>query len=121
MTAEAAQEGVAPERVAELLERGEVELVDVRTPEEWEAARIPGARHIPFDELAARSGEIDRSRSVVLYCRLGGRSSAATQAFRASGWETDSMEGGIVEWAERGLPVEPEGGEIRHPSGIPPE
>ena len=112
-------EGVEPERVAELVDRGEAELVDVRTPEEYEAGRIAGARHIPFDELASRSAEIDSERDLVLYCRGGGRSASAAEAIVASGRPAQSMAGGIEHWVERGLPIEPIEGNIVHASGLP--
>jgi rhodanese-related sulfurtransferase len=111
-------EAVAPSRVRELGE--EVELVDVRLDEEWEAARIPGAKHIPLDSLSARAAEIDRSKPVVLYCRSGDRSGGAADALAASGWDVESMDGGIEAWVENGLPVEPEDGEVIAPSGLPP-
>jgi len=113
------EQEIDPTRVAELAASGEAELVDVRTPNEHEAGRIAGARHIPFDELTARAEEIDRSRPVVLFCRAGGRSGAAAQAFAASGWEAHSMAGGIERWVEQGLPIEPEGGHVARPSGLP--
>ena len=109
---------VPPARVREL--GAEVELVDVRLDEEWDASRIPGAMHIPLDSLSARAEEIDRSKPVVLYCRSGDRSGGAADALAASGWDVTSMEGGIVAWAEQDLPVEPEGGEVVAPSGLPP-
>lgn len=103
---------VAPSRVAELVERGEVQLVDVRESYEWEAGRIPGARHIELERLAARAGEIDRARPVVFQCRLGARSAMATAAFRAAGWDAYNLTGGIQAWADAGLPLEPAGGRV---------
>jgi hydroxyacylglutathione hydrolase/adenylyltransferase/sulfurtransferase len=104
-----------PEQVRERLERGEVELVDVREQYEWDAGRIAGARHIELERLAGRAGEIPRDRPVVFQCRLGARSAMATQAFRAAGWDAYNMAGGIALWAERGLPLEPDGGHVaRH-------
>jgi rhodanese-related sulfurtransferase len=111
-------EQLAPEDVKERL--GEVELVDVRLEDEWEAGHIAGAAHIPLDSLSARADEIDRSKPVVLYCRSGDRSGGAADAMAASGWDVQSMEGGLVAWVERGLPIEPEGGEVIAPSGLPP-
>ncbi len=110
---------VEPERVAELMSSGEVHVIDVRTDAEWEAGRIGGAEHVPFDELTARSETLDKSRPVVFYCRSGGRSAAAAQAFAASGWEAHSMTGGLAEWAARGLPLDPEDGRVKPPSGLP--
>ncbi len=96
----------------------DVQLVDVRTPEERDAGRIPtDTAHIPFDELAARAPELDAERPIVFYCRSGDRSAAAADAFAASGYDAQSLAGGIVAWDESGRPVE---GEIGHPSGLPP-
>lgn len=110
---------VEPDRVADLAARGEAQLVDVRTADEYAAGHVTGARHIPFEELTARVAELDRSRPLVLYCRSGERSQAATQAFSASGWEARSMAGGLLEWAERGHPLEPEDGHVKPMSGLP--
>ena len=110
---------VEPERVAELMSSGHAQVVDVRTDAEFEAGRIGGAEHVPFDELPARLETFDRSRPVVFYCRSGDRSAAAAPAFAASGWEAHTMAGGLVGWAERGLPLEPENGHVKPPSGLP--
>ena len=101
-----------PEEVRDRLERGEIELIDVREPYEWEAGRIAGAKHIELERLAGRADEIPRDRPVVFQCRLGARSGMATQAFRAAGWDAFNMDGGIRLWVERGLPIEPEGGHV---------
>ena len=101
-----------PEQVSERLERGEIELVDVREQYEWDAGRIAGARHIELERLAGRAGEVPRDRPVVFQCRLGARSAMATQAFRAAGWDAYNMEGGLLLWVERGLPIEPAGGVV---------
>lgn len=91
-------------------ERPDVQLVDVREPHEHEAGAIAGSIHIPLGELTQRAGELDQSRPVVFYCRSGGRSAMATEAFRASGWDARNMTGGILEWVERGLPLsDPDG------------
>lgn len=103
---------LAADRVAELLERGEVQLIDVREPYEWEAGRIAGARHIELERLAARAGQIDRGTPVVFQCRLGARSAMATAAFRAAGWDAYNLTGGIQAWVDAGLPLEPADGQV---------
>jgi rhodanese-related sulfurtransferase len=104
--------------VAGLDAAGDVQLVDVRTPEEREAGRIPDdSAHIPFDELQARVAELATDRPIVFYCRSGDRSAIAADAFAASGFDASSLAGGIVAWEEAGRPVE---GEIGHQSGLPP-
>jgi hydroxyacylglutathione hydrolase/adenylyltransferase/sulfurtransferase len=106
------QHELQPEEVQELLQRGEIELIDVREPYEWEAGRIAGARHIELERLAGRSDEIPRERRVVFQCRLGARSAMATQAFRAAGWDAYNLDGGILKWVQQGLPLEPDGGHV---------
>ena len=106
------QEDVPPDRVAELHSRGEIDLVDVREPYEHEAGRIAGARHIEFARLSQEAGSLDAERPVVFYCRSGGRSAVATQAFRASGFQAFNMSGGLLAWEKQGLPLEPDGGSV---------
>jgi rhodanese-related sulfurtransferase len=92
-----------------LIEEG-AQLVDVRAEHEWEAGRIAGAVHLPLAELAERTGELDPQRPVVLYCRGGNRSTMATDALAAAGFDAAKLTEGIVGWEEAGLPLEPEGG-----------
>ena len=113
-------EELPPDRVNELVSSGQAQLVDVRTDEEWEAGRIPDARHIPLDRLAQTAETLERDRPVVFYCHVGERSRAAAEAFAASDWEAISLAGGIAAWADQGLPVEPQDGAVERPTGLPP-
>jgi len=97
---------------AEKLVGDGAQLVDVRAEHEWEMGRIEGATHLPLAELAERVGEINRDRPVVLYCRGGNRSTMAAQALAAEGFDAVKLSEGIVGWAEAGLPLEPEGGQV---------
>ena len=106
------QEDISPERAAELHAAGEVQLVDVRELYEHEAGHVSGAEHIEFVQLSNRVDSINRDRPVVFYCRSGGRSAIATQAFRASGYDARNMTGGLLAWAEKALPIEPDGGSV---------
>jgi rhodanese-related sulfurtransferase len=106
------QEDLTPERARELAERGEVRLVDVREAREWDNGRIAGAEHVEMDQLVDRAHALSEDPPVVFYCRTGGRSAVATQAFRASGITAYNMAGGLVAWVESGLPIEPEDGSI---------
>ena len=101
-----------PERVAELVDRGGVALIDVREPHEWEAGRLSGARHIPIERVSSEAATIDRDRTVVFYCRSGNRSEMVADAFCEDGYDAYNMAGGISAWAERGLPLEPEDGHV---------
>jgi rhodanese-related sulfurtransferase len=102
-----------PARVAELLESGGAELIDVREPDEWEAGHVEGTRHVVLTELPARVEEIDRERPVIFGCRSGNRSRMAAEAFRESGYEAYNMAGGLTAWAEQGLPLDPPDGRVK--------
>jgi rhodanese-related sulfurtransferase len=103
---------IEPERVAERLARGEIELVDVREPYEHDAGRVAGARHIELERLAANADTLPRDRTIVFMCRVGARSGLAASAFRSAGWDALNMVGGIEAWHARGLPLEPEDGYV---------
>ncbi len=102
----------SPQQVAELLDDPQIQLIDVRQPEEHEAGRIAGDRLIVLTELAAQAGSIDRERPVIFYCRTGARSAMATDAFRGAGFDAHNLAGGLVQWQAAGLPLEPDGGYV---------
>ena len=102
---------VSREEAQKLIDGG-AQLVDVRADHEWEMGRIEGATHLPLAELSERVGEIDKDRPVVLYCRGGNRSTMAAEALAAEGYGAMKLSEGIVGWAEAGLPLAPEGGQV---------
>ncbi len=101
-----------PREVAQLLEDGDIQLIDVRQPEEHEAGRIAGDRLIELASLAAEVDSIDRARTVVFYCRSGSRSAMATEAFRGAGFDAHNMVGGLLDWQAAGLPLDPPDGYV---------
>jgi rhodanese-related sulfurtransferase len=94
------------------LDDGSVTLVDVREQYEWDEGRIPGAVHIAMGDLGARLGELDRDATIVVNCRVGGRSGMAAQALREAGYDAWSLRGGILAWDRAGEPLVPEGGTV---------
>ncbi|HEX6687172.1 MAG TPA: rhodanese-like domain-containing protein [Solirubrobacterales bacterium] len=108
--AEEAKE-VSREEAQKLIEDG-AQLIDVRADHEWEVGHIAGATHLPLAELAERTGEIDRERPVVLYCRGGTRSTMATDALADAGFDAAKLSEGIVGWSAADLPLEPEDGYV---------
>jgi rhodanese-related sulfurtransferase len=103
---------LAPEKLAEMLEAGQVDLIDVRRPHEWEAGRIPGARHVEVNDLPAEAEGLDREQAIVLYCRSGSRSQLASEALAEGGFDAHALAGGISAWAEQGRSLEPEEGYV---------
>ncbi len=84
-------------------------VIDVRTPEEFAAGHIPGARNIPFDQVAQRISEIDAPHGVALYCMVGPRARKGESALLSAGYSSVlHLEGGLAAWQAAGLPVERE-------------
>ena len=101
-----------PHEVADLLQGGEVQLIDVRQPEEHDAGRIAGDRLIELSRLATEVDSLDQTRPIVFYCRSGSRSAMATEAFRGAGYDAHNMAGGLLDWQAAGLPLEPDDGYV---------
>jgi rhodanese-related sulfurtransferase len=101
--------------VAELHERGDVQLIDVRQRHEYDAGHIPGGRLIELADLSSQAATIDRDRPVVVYCRSGGRSAMATEALQQAGYDAHNMVGGMIDWAAHGLPMDPDDGYVAEP------
>lgn len=102
---------VSREEARQMIDEG-AQLVDVRADHEWEAGHIGGAKHVPLPELPQRTGEIDKDRPVVVYCRGGNRSSMATAALNDAGFDAVKLSEGIVGWSGEDLPLEPEDGYV---------
>ena len=101
-----------PREAAAMLERGDVQLIDVREGYEHEAGRIAGDRLIELGRLTESVETIDRGRPVIFYCRSGSRSAMATEAFRGAGFDAHNLAGGLLEWQAAGLPLEPADGHV---------
>jgi NADPH-dependent 2,4-dienoyl-CoA reductase/sulfur reductase-like enzyme/rhodanese-related sulfurtransferase len=69
-------------------------LVDVRTPQEFDAGHIPGAVNVPVDELRFRLGELPRHREIAAYCQVGQRGYLAIRILRQAGFEAVNVGGG---------------------------
>jgi rhodanese-related sulfurtransferase len=77
-------------------------VLDVRNPDEYETAHVPGAILIPLPELAARQEEIPEADPLYVICAAGGRSLTATKALVDAGYNAVSVAGGTNGWIERG-------------------
>jgi len=89
-------------------EAGRALLVDVREPHEHATGVARGAKLLPMREIGARLAEIpkDAAQPVLLICNTQNRSRAVWQALRERGYtNVRYVEGGMSEWARRGLPL----------------
>ena len=55
----------------------DIQLIDVRQPDEYAFAKIDGAKLIPLGEIPSRMSEIDPSKETIVHCKMGGRSAKA--------------------------------------------
>jgi rhodanese-related sulfurtransferase len=107
-TAASAATLLSPDEANARIESGDVEILDVRTPEEYAQGHVEGATLIDFYEpdFADRIAELDRDTEYVVYCRSGNRSGQATAMMTEQGFSAvNDVDGGIVAWEAAGLPV----------------
>lgn len=83
-------------------------VIDVRTPSEWSQGHVPGAVHIPLNQLGARMGELEAyaGQPVYLICRSGARSGQAQAMLAKAGIPTTNVSGGTMAWTAAGYPLE---------------
>jgi len=87
--------------------RGEVVVLDVRPPEEFDTAHLPYARSVPLSELSHRLAELPRDVEIVAYCRgpFCLMSDEAVKLLREHGYSARKTFDGVSEWQAAGLPV----------------
>lgn len=87
----------------------DIQLIDVRQPDENAFAKIDGAKLIPLGDVLKRMGEIDSSRETVIHCKMGGRSAKAIEMMRQAGFtgELKNLKGGITAWSNEVDPKVP--------------
>lgn len=72
---------------AEEMAKNGAMYLDVRYPEELMKGYVPNAKNIPINELVARVGELPKDKDILVYCRSGRRSEAATNLLMKNGFE----------------------------------
>ena len=95
---------VTTDDLAAALDRGAY-LLDVRRDDEYEAVHVPGAVHIPLDQLEQRWQEIPDDRRIHVICASGMRSLAAAKALTTAGLEAVNVAGGTNAWVDEGRPA----------------
>lgn len=110
-------EDVTVEEARKMIEEENVFVLDVRTPGEFNSSHIEGATLIPVTNsagsnlspdqlLEARINEVPKNRKILVYCRTGRRSVAASKILVAAGYtQVYNMQGGITAWTGAGYPV----------------
>ena len=86
----------------------DVQIIDVRTPEEFAQGHIENAININImdNNFETEISKLDKSKKTLVYCKSGGRSSEAAQKLSSMGFENISnLEGGLLAWQNAGLKV----------------
>ena len=86
---------------------GGLQVLDVRTPNEWQGGHVPGAVYIFLPELEEKLGTLDKSKPVAVYCDSGYRASLAASILLRHGFEeVFNVVGSWKAWTAQKLPVE---------------
>lgn len=99
---------VTPSEMENILQLEGVQLVDVRTPEEYKEGYIKNAQNIDFKSPTFDEdiNKLDKTKPVILYCKSGKRSAKCSKKLLEAGFEKIyELEGGITEWKYKGLDV----------------
>lgn len=93
---------IEPVELKRRIESGQpLTILDVREPHEYDLCNLGGTL-IPLGELPDRIGEIDRSASIVVHCKMGGRSAKAVALLREAGFsDVSNLNGGIIRWSKQ--------------------
>ena len=81
---------------------GDLQIIDVREPHEYQIARLANSKLIPLGQVVERRQEIDPERETIVHCKLGGRSAKAIEALRRAGFggRLINLTGGITAWSD---------------------
>lgn len=102
---------------SEMVKEDDIFILDVRTPSEFNSSHLKGATLIPLTNtiglnlksdqlLETRIDEVPKNKKVLVYCRTGRRSEAASKMLANAGYlEIYNMVGGINAWKDEGFPV----------------
>lgn len=86
---------------------GDLQVLDVRTPNEWQGGHVPGAVYIFLPELEEKLGKLDKSKPVAVYCDSGYRASLAASILLRHGFkDVFNVVGSWKAWTAQKLPVE---------------
>ncbi len=103
-------EEISATELKDKLDNGEnIQLIDVRQPDEFAFCKITGAKLIPLGEIPSRISELDETRLTIIHCKMGGRSAKAIEFLKAAGFkgELRNLRGGITAWSNEVDPKVP--------------
>lgn len=99
---------ITAEEMKELSQLEDVQLVDVRTPEEYKEGYIEGFQNIDFfsDTFQDDIEKLDKTKPIIVYCKSGRRSAQSSELLKEKGFvKIYDLEGGIEKWKFKGNEV----------------
>lgn len=88
---------IVAQELKKVMTKRSIQLIDVRTPQEFNVDHVKGFKNIPMAELRHRLDELDKTKEVVLLCRSGSRSNQAAKILKKQGFDKlTNVKGGIM-------------------------
>ncbi|MBF2735571.1 MAG: rhodanese-like domain-containing protein [Betaproteobacteria bacterium AqS2] len=82
------------------------QVIDLRSKEDFERGRLPGSRHVPAAEIAAKASALAGKRPLLLVCATGTISAAQARKLHAAGMkDVSTIKGGLRAWLDEGQPT----------------
>ncbi len=103
-------EEITATELKQRLDQGDdLQIIDVREPNEYEFAHLENSKLIPLGQVLNRMSEIDEGRETVVHCKMGGRSAQAIAALQRAGFKGRllNLKGGITAWSNEVDPSVP--------------
>ena len=92
-------ENISTDEAQSMIAKKEVDIIDVRTPEEFASGHVPEAVNLPLQDLESRVFTLDKNKSYLIVCRSGNRSGQASEILVSKGFShIYNMEGGMNQW-----------------------
>jgi len=97
---------IRPEHLKHELASGQrYQLIDVRTPQEFAEAHLPGAVNVPMEEVDGRLGDLHTHDPVILVCQSGRRAGITCETLEIVRSDVAVLEGGTDAWTDLGYPT----------------
>jgi rhodanese-related sulfurtransferase len=99
---------ISAEEMQELVELEDMQMVDVRTPEEYKDGYIAGFQNIDYlsDTFSTDVEKLDKTKPVIVYCKSGRRSANCAEELKEKGFvKVYDLDGGITQWQYQGFEI----------------
>ncbi|MCC6722524.1 MAG: thioredoxin [Bacteroidia bacterium] len=107
---------LSPKEFSEIVKQKDIQIIDIRTPEEFSTGYIENAKNIDFydPEFKEKMNKLDKNKALAIYCKSEGRTKEAIKVLDKDGFvKIYMLKGGLLMWEHQGFkltipkPVEP--------------